>query len=175
MTRLTAPDRYGRIRTSRADREQVIDTLKAAFVQDRLTKDELDADDPGARPADLRRTGFAHGRSPGRTAPVAPQRQSSLAKAGVYVTVVAGLFVIAAISNGSWNPLTMLGTVLFFSPVWLLALTGLLTLHSRPDRHAVGRFPPEARALHVEAEKTPLRSDTSFESAWLNRPWDLER
>ena len=36
------PDRYGRIRTSRADREQVIDTLKAAFVQDRLTKDELD-------------------------------------------------------------------------------------------------------------------------------------
>jgi hypothetical protein len=32
-----------RLRTSPADREQTIDTLKAAFVQDRLTKDEFDA------------------------------------------------------------------------------------------------------------------------------------
>jgi len=33
----------GRLRASHADREQAIDTLKAAFVQDRLTKDEFDA------------------------------------------------------------------------------------------------------------------------------------
>lgn len=33
----------GHLRTSHADREQVIDTLKAAFVQSRLTKDEFDA------------------------------------------------------------------------------------------------------------------------------------
>ena len=33
----------GRLRASHADREQVIGTLKAAFVQGRLTKDELDA------------------------------------------------------------------------------------------------------------------------------------
>jgi len=33
----------GRLRASDADREQVIDTLKAAFVQGRLTRDELDA------------------------------------------------------------------------------------------------------------------------------------
>ncbi len=32
----------GRLRASDADREQVIDALKAAFVQGRLTKDELD-------------------------------------------------------------------------------------------------------------------------------------
>lgn len=32
----------GHLRASHADREQVIDTLKAAFVQGRLTKDELD-------------------------------------------------------------------------------------------------------------------------------------
>jgi hypothetical protein len=32
-----------RLRTSRADREQVIDTLKAAFGQGRLTRDEFDA------------------------------------------------------------------------------------------------------------------------------------
>src|SRR5713101_113729 len=33
----------GRLRASHADREQVIDTLKAAFVQGRLAKDEFDA------------------------------------------------------------------------------------------------------------------------------------
>jgi hypothetical protein len=32
----------GHLRASRADREQVIDTLKAAFVQGRLDKDEFD-------------------------------------------------------------------------------------------------------------------------------------
>jgi hypothetical protein len=32
----------GRLRASRADREQVVEQLKAAFVEDRLTKDELD-------------------------------------------------------------------------------------------------------------------------------------
>jgi hypothetical protein len=35
--------RRGHMRASPADREQTIDTLKAAFVQDRLTKDEFDA------------------------------------------------------------------------------------------------------------------------------------
>ena len=33
----------GRLRASHADREQVIDLLKAAFVQGRITKDEFDA------------------------------------------------------------------------------------------------------------------------------------
>jgi hypothetical protein len=33
----------GCLRASRADRERVIDALKAAFVQDRLTKDEFEA------------------------------------------------------------------------------------------------------------------------------------
>ena len=32
----------GRLRTSRADREQVIEVLKAAFVQGRLDRDEFD-------------------------------------------------------------------------------------------------------------------------------------
>jgi hypothetical protein len=33
----------GHLKAAHADREHVIDLLKAAFVQDRLTKDELDA------------------------------------------------------------------------------------------------------------------------------------
>jgi uncharacterized protein len=34
---------HGRLRASHADREQVIDTLKTAFADGRLDKDELDA------------------------------------------------------------------------------------------------------------------------------------
>ena len=34
---------YGRLRASDADREQVIDVIKAAFVDGRVTKDEFDA------------------------------------------------------------------------------------------------------------------------------------
>ena len=79
---------------------------------------------------------------PAGLTPVAPPPQDSLAKAGVYVTLVAGLFLVAAISNGSGNPLTLLGSVLFLSPVWLLALAGLLALHARLDRRAAGRLPP---------------------------------
>jgi hypothetical protein len=37
-----AAPRSGRLRVSHADREQMVDTLKAAFVQGRLTKDEFD-------------------------------------------------------------------------------------------------------------------------------------
>jgi hypothetical protein len=43
-TEITAAEAIpGRLRASHGDREQVIGTLKAAFVQGRLTKDELDA------------------------------------------------------------------------------------------------------------------------------------
>jgi Domain of unknown function (DUF1707) len=38
---MAAPEGSGHIRASDADREQVIDALKDAFVQGRLTKDEL--------------------------------------------------------------------------------------------------------------------------------------
>jgi len=40
---LAAPAGGGRFRASDADRDQVIDVLKTAFVQGRLTKDEFDA------------------------------------------------------------------------------------------------------------------------------------
>jgi hypothetical protein len=39
---VTPASDHGRLRASHADREQVVDLLKAAFVQGRLTQDELD-------------------------------------------------------------------------------------------------------------------------------------
>jgi Domain of unknown function (DUF1707) len=138
-----ASDGYGRMRASRADREQVIDTLKAAFAQGRLTKDELDERVARALvPLTYAELATLTDDLPAGLTPVVPLRQDSLAKAGVYVTLVAGLFLIAAISNGNGNPLTLLGSVLFLSPVWLLALVGLLALHARLDRRAAGRLPP---------------------------------
>ncbi len=41
--RAARPAGRGRMRASHADRDQVVDTLKDAFVQGRLTKDEFDA------------------------------------------------------------------------------------------------------------------------------------
>ena len=137
-----APDDYGRMRASRDDREQVIDTLKAAFVHGRLSRDELDERVARALvPLTHAELAALTDDLPAGLNPVSPQN-SGLAKAGAYVTVVAGLCLIAAISNGNWNPIAVLGAVLFFSPVWLLALAGLLALHSRLDRRAAGRLPP---------------------------------
>ena len=133
------PDGHGRMRTSRADREQAIDTLKTAFVHGRLTRDELDERVARALvPLTHAELAALTDDLPAGLNPVAAPQQSGLAKAGAYVIVVAGLCMIAAIGNGSWNPVMVLGAVLFFSPVWLLALAGLLALHARLDRRPAG-------------------------------------
>ena len=138
-----APDDYGRIRASGADREQAIDALKAAFVRGRLTKDELDERVARALvPQTYAELAALTDDLPAEPPPAGPPKEGSLATAGVYVIVVAGLFLVAAIGNSSGNPLMVLGTVLFLSPIWLLALAGLLALHSRLDRRAAGRLPP---------------------------------
>jgi hypothetical protein len=144
-----ALDGYGRLRVSRADREQAIDTLKAAFVHGRLTKDEFDervgralvpltyaelaalTDDIPAGPARGRPGGTGQG--------MARLRESNAAKAGAFAAVVAGLVVVAAVGGGSASPLQVLATVLLLSPVWTLVLAGLLLLHSRLDRRAAGQ------------------------------------
>jgi hypothetical protein len=52
---------HGRLRAAHADREQVIGTLKAAFVQGMLAKDEFDARvGQGVRVADLCGAGRPH-------------------------------------------------------------------------------------------------------------------
>ena len=100
-----APDGYGHMRASLADREQAIDTLKAAFAQGRLTKDELDERVARALVpltyAEL--ASLTDDLPPGLT-PVAPLRQGSLAGAGVYLTVMAGLLLIARDQQRQLDP-----------------------------------------------------------------------
>jgi Domain of unknown function (DUF1707) len=86
-----APDDHGRMRASRADREQVIDTLKAAFVQGRLSHDELGERVARALvPLTYAELATLTDDLPAGLTPVAPPRQGSLAGAGAYVTIVAG-------------------------------------------------------------------------------------
>lgn len=141
----------GHLRASRADREQVIDVLKTAFVQDRLDRDEFDdrvgqalaartyaelaaltGDIPAGPPAAL---------PPEPSRAPAGLRESKPAKAAAYATLAAGLVVVAAIGGGSSNPLLALGTVVLLSPFWLLVLAGLLLLHSRLDKRAARQVP----------------------------------
>jgi len=142
----------GRLRASHADRDRVIDTLKAAFVQGRLTKDEFDdrvgqtltarthaelaaltADIPAglALPPSTR----VSGRNLDR------RRESKAAKTAAGVTLAGGLLMIAAVGNGSNNPVTGLVAVVLLSPIWVMVLAGLLALHSRLEKHAARQRP----------------------------------
>jgi hypothetical protein len=140
----------GRLRASHADRDRVIDTLKSAFVQGRLTKDEFD-DRVGQALAARTHAELAALTAdiPAGLAPPPPAsgrdldrlRESKVAKATAGATVAAGLLMIAAIGNGSNNPVTGLVAVVLLSPVWVMVLAGLLALHSRLERRA-GRQRP---------------------------------
>ena len=142
-----APDGYsnGRMRTSRADREQAIDALKVAYIQGRLTKDEFDerlgralaplthaelAALTGDLPGELATAGRPRGADQDMTRP----QEGNRAEARVLATLVAGVMLVALIGNGIGSPLHVLAIVLLLSPVWMLALGGVLLLHSRPSR-----------------------------------------
>jgi len=144
----------GRLRASHADREHVIDTLKTAFVQGRLTKDELDDRvsgtfasrtyaELGAITADIP-TGLA-----AAPLPPAPTR----ARARPPVNIKAGVrasIVISTCAALIWASLIFTNQV----AVFLLALgasatafvawflTGTQMLGSWLDKRSGGQLPP---------------------------------
>ena len=156
-------------RASHADREQVIDTLKNAFVYGRLTKDELDARagqalaartyaDLAALTADIPPGPAAVG--PGR--PPAPARRRPLARAaaksGICLSIAAA--AIAAVillpdDPGGSGPWSSLMVVLAVSGIWaalgIMACAALTSWDQRPSR---GQLPPRpgpgGRALEAE-------------------------
>ena len=142
---------HGRLRASRADREQVIDTLKAAFVQERLNMDELDERVGQALAArtyaelaaltDDIPTGLAAARPPGPGPGLARLRESKTAKAAVYATLAVGLVMVSAIVSGAQNPFLVPLAVVMLSPFWGLMLAGLLLLHARLDKRAARQVP----------------------------------
>ena len=101
------------LRASRADREWVIDLLKAAFVQERLARDEFDARvgqalasrtraELAAVTADLpaELIGALPRRPPARARRRLPM--NTAVTAGACVMVAANVGMMAALSIGSW-------------------------------------------------------------------------
>ena len=140
----------GHLRASHADREHVIDTLKAAFVQGRLTKDELDARvgrtfasrtyaELATLTADLP-AGLIEAPPPRKPARARPRRPMGKVVAGVGLIIPPPAMVVAAIltQNEQLAKLFLLVIPWFFI-AWIVA--GLQMLDSWQKRSR-GRIPP---------------------------------
>src|SRR5690348_11534841 len=135
----------GHLRASHADREQVIGTLKAAFVQGRLTKDEFDLRvgqtlaaqtyaELAALTADLP-AGPAAGAPPRRPAQ-ARRPVSNVARAASCVVMAMAAPVVLSFSIGA-------AAFLLFTPFYCMALAvlGAETLVSWQDKRSGGQRP----------------------------------
>jgi Domain of unknown function (DUF1707) len=133
----------GHLRASRADREQAIDVLKAAFVEERLTKDEFDLRvgqafssrthaELAAVTADLP-AGPAT-TTPARKPPRPPM--SNAAKAGICAVVVIITMAAAVVSGFAWA----LFLFVFYFAASLVA--GAQLIASRHEKRSRGQRPP---------------------------------
>ena len=143
------------LRASTADREQVIDLLKDAFVQDRLTKDEFDSRvgqafvartqaDLAALSADL----------PAAPAPVKPPWRPENTSVKNSARVIAAATVLTA---GAWagasltatgnQVLDALAAALAFIWLGLVCLFGSVLLDARRQRRASRQLPVTRRCF----------------------------
>src|SRR5215471_5823826 len=153
------------LRASHADREQVIATLKAAFVQGRLTKDELDARagqtfaartyaELAAITADLP-TGLIAAPPPGGPGRARARTPVERVVAGAALIIPLPAFAAAAFLTDSeqWADLFVFLTGIYFM-VWLVA--GAQMLANWHDRRSPGHLPPgraqRGRALKGEQD-----------------------
>ena len=148
-----------RLRASHADREQVIDTLKDAIVQDRLTKDEFDASawltlasrthaSLAALTADLPAEPPA-ARPPGQA--IKPRPENATVKTGARV-IAATTVLTGAVWAGAWQSQTdsqVWGAlVLTFTLVWvgIVIFAGAVMLESRRQERPGRPLPPTPRS-----------------------------
>jgi hypothetical protein len=162
-----AADR-GHLRASHADREQAIDLFKAAFVQGRLTKGELDARvgqalssrtqaELATLTADLPAGLIAAPprRQPARTRPRPPVRKVA-AGAGLTIPPAALLAVAFLTGNEQASEVCFLA-ISWFLIAWILA--GTQMLGHWYDKRCGGPLPPRpaqhGRELEGEQGNTP--------------------
>jgi len=149
----------GHLRASHGDREQVIDTLKAAFVQGRLTKDEFDlrvgqafasrtyselATITADIPAGL--TGARPLRGPAR----ARRPASNAVLLGACVLIGPAALAAAHPVNNEGYERVLIGVVVVYFWAWLVA--GAQVLYSRHQKRSRGRPPkrPAQRGRRLE-------------------------
>ena len=141
---------HGDLRAGHADRDRVIGTLKAAYVQGRLTEDELDArveqvyasrtyaelaEVTADIPAELTRA----------RPPRNPWRATKLAWGVVYALILPGLMTLVALPGGP-APLTVSKVVTYSAVVyaifWVLGVFVLVA--SRVGKRSGGQLPPRS-------------------------------
>lgn len=168
----------GRLLASHADREQVIDTLKAAFVQGLLTKDEFDSrigQTLGSRTyAELAAvTADIPGRLIGAQLP--PKRAQAQARAAGNTVVKSGVCTLTAIillASTSAAAVSGLGAALIMAlflmgigvivaAIVALLVAGIRLLESRHRKRSSGQLPPRsAPGAGAQALRRPA-SDAS--------------
>ena len=147
----------GQFRASHADREQVIEALKAAFVQDRLTQPELDTRvgqaltarthaDLAVLTADIP----AVPATAGPTRPPAPARRRPLARApvaaGICLLIAAAAIAAYIADPGGPDPSWIGGLVvtLAVSGIWTaIGIMGCAVVTSSDQRPSRRQLPPQ--------------------------------
>jgi hypothetical protein len=137
----------GRLRASQAEREQAIETLKAAFVQGRLAKDEFDARVDQALTsktrAELTAVTSDLPAEPAAAQPAAPSRPT----AGRRVLTLASVVTAASWAGaGSGPAAVMLAWTLTLIWLGIAILTASVMLESRRHARATGTLPPPGRS-----------------------------
>jgi len=144
---------HGDLRASHADRERVIGTLKAAYVEGRLTEDELDArvgqvyasrtyaelaKVTAAVTADIP----AAPARPGSTRD--PWRATKIAWRIEYAIFLPGIVAVLLIPGGPRTSVTtvVVMTVVVYALFWILGVS--LMISSRPPKRSSGQLPPRS-------------------------------
>lgn len=139
-----------RMLASRVDREQVIAALKAAFVQERLTKDEFDAR-VGQALVSRTQAELAAITADIPVGPIGGQPAEQLdpptlsVRSGVCVTVTAAVFaaVLWASAWSAGNPAAAAAALAFTGIViFTLFVTGYQVRESRHPGRSAGSLPP---------------------------------
>jgi len=140
----------GHLRASHADREHVIGTLKSAFVQGRLTEDELDARLDQVY-ASRTYTELAEVTADipieltGAQPPRDPWRATKVAWGLVYALILPGLMTLVALPGGP-GPLTVREVATYSAVVyvifWILGL--LMVVASRAGKRPGRQLPPRS-------------------------------
>lgn len=138
----------GHLRASHADREQVIGTLKDAFVEGRLTADELDVrvDQVYASRTYAELAGVTADIPTALTGirpPRDPWRATKTAWVAVYALILPGLITLAALPGGP-APLTVAKVVTYTAVVyavfWVLGVS--VVIASRLGQRSARKSPP---------------------------------
>jgi len=138
---------HGRLRASHADREQVIGTLKAAFVQGRLTQDEFDdrvgqvyASRTYAELAEV--TADLPAGPTGTLTPRDPWRATKLAWQAVYAIILPAIVTLIVVPGNTTVGVVITTAVVTYLLFWLCGVS--VMVYSRHEKRSAGQLPPRS-------------------------------